>query len=78
MPAPKFTSKSTSISWAAAGNPAADYLTRLRNDRDHSSELRPRRVGEKLWALAMLELWLRAFVEDRGQRPDRAGEENYR
>ena len=55
----------------------ADYLTRLRNDRDHSSELRPRRVGEKLWALAMLELWLRAFVDGRGQRPDHAGEENF-
>lgn len=45
------------------------FVKRLRSGRDLPSELRPRRIGEKLWALAMLELWLRIFVDGRGQRP---------
>ena len=32
-------------------------------------ETRRRRLGEKLWALAMLEAWLRVFVDGRGRRP---------
>lgn len=43
------------------------YIAQLRGGRDLSHELRPRRIGEKLWALVMLELWLRAFIDGRGQ-----------
>ena len=44
-----------------------DYVTSLRVGKDQANELRPRRIGEKLWALLMLELWLRAFVDRRGR-----------
>ena len=43
------------------------FVTTLRQGRDHALETRRRRVGEKLWALLMLELWLRQFVDGRGQ-----------
>ena len=33
-------------------------------------ETRRRRLGERLWALAMLEAWLRVFVDGRGRRPE--------
>lgn len=45
----------------------ADYVTSLRVGKDQANELRPRRIGEKLWALLMLELWLRSFIDDRGR-----------
>ncbi len=44
------------------------YVTSLRAGVDHPAETRKRRIGEKLWTLLMLELWLRAFVDRRGQR----------
>ncbi|PRQ03114.1 Asparagine synthetase 1 [Enhygromyxa salina] len=43
------------------------YVSRLRAGRDISHELRPRRIGEKLWALLMLELWMRAYIDRRGK-----------
>lgn len=47
----------------------ADYVTSLRVGKDQANELRPRRIGEKLWALLMLELWLRSFIDGRGRSP---------
>ncbi len=44
-----------------------DYIGELRAGKDHPLETRRRRIGEKLWALLMLELWLRQFVDSRGQ-----------
>jgi asparagine synthase (glutamine-hydrolysing) len=39
----------------------------LREGHDVPSELRRRRLGERLWALAMLEAWLRVFIDRRGR-----------
>jgi asparagine synthase (glutamine-hydrolysing) len=52
---------------SARGLFRADYVTSLRVGRDQANELRPRRIGEKLWALLMLELWLRSFIDRRGR-----------
>jgi asparagine synthase (glutamine-hydrolysing) len=46
-----------------------DYVARLRQGHDEPGETRRRRVGEKLWSLAMLEAWLRRFYDRRGVRP---------
>jgi asparagine synthase (glutamine-hydrolysing) len=46
-----------------------DYVTSLRVGKDQANELRPRRIGEKLWALLMLELWARAFIDGGGKKP---------
>jgi asparagine synthase (glutamine-hydrolysing) len=46
-----------------------DYVARLRQGQNEPSETRRRRVGERLWALAMLEAWLRVFIDGRGKRP---------
>ena len=43
------------------------FVAKLRSGIDEAGETRRRRVGEKLWALLMLELWLRIFVDHRGQ-----------
>jgi asparagine synthase (glutamine-hydrolysing) len=51
---------------AARGLFRADYVASLREGQDQAIELRPRRIGEKLWALLMLELWLRSFIDGRG------------
>lgn len=56
-------------SMTARGLFRPDYVTSLRVGQDQGNELRPRRIGEKLWALLMLELWLRAFIDNRGARP---------
>jgi asparagine synthase (glutamine-hydrolysing) len=47
----------------------ADYVGELRQGRNEPNETRRRRVGERLWTLAMLEAWLRVFVDGRGRRP---------
>lgn len=44
-----------------------DYVARLRAGNDQPSETRKRRIGEKLWALIMLEAWMRHVVEGRSQ-----------
>lgn len=43
------------------------YVAQLLRGVDRAVETRRRRVGEKLWTLLMLELWLRAFVDRRGR-----------
>ena len=50
----------------------ADYVTRLRQGQGEPGETRRRRIGERLWTLAMLEAWLRVFVDERGRRPEGA------
>lgn len=40
-----------------------EYVDRLRQGQDEPAETRRRRIGEKLWALAMLEAWLRRFYD---------------
>ena len=45
------------------------YVDRLLAGQNEPHETRRRRVGERLWALAMLEAWLRVFVDHRGRRP---------
>lgn len=46
-----------------------EYVGQLRRGEPEPGETRRRRLGEKLWALAMLEAWLRVFVDGRGRRP---------
>jgi len=46
-----------------------DYVAKLRAGQDVPNEIRRRRVGERLWALAMLEAWMRVFIDGRGKRP---------
>lgn len=43
-----------------------EAVARLVAGEDHPSEVRRRRVGEKLWTLVMLEHWARRFVDRRG------------
>jgi asparagine synthase (glutamine-hydrolysing) len=45
------------------------YVSRLRRGQNDPDETRRRRIGERLWTLAMLEAWLRVFVDGRGRRP---------
>jgi asparagine synthase (glutamine-hydrolysing) len=47
-----------------------EYVERLRRGRNDPDETRRRRIGERLWALAMLEAWLRVFIDGRGRRPE--------
>jgi len=46
-----------------------EYVERLRRGRNDPDETRRRRIGERLWTLAMLEAWLRVFLDGRGRRP---------
>jgi len=46
-----------------------EYVARLIRGQDEPFETRRRRIGEKLWALCMLEQWLRIFIDGRGARP---------
>ena len=46
-----------------------EYVGRLRQGQNEPNETRRRRVGERLWTLAMLEGWLRVFIDGRGRRP---------
>ena len=50
-----------------------DYVARLRQGQDQADETRRRRIGEKLWALAMLEAWMRVFVDGGGPPAGRCG-----
>jgi asparagine synthase (glutamine-hydrolysing) len=40
-----------------------EYVAKLREGNDRPGETRKRRIGEKLWALIMLEAWVRHVVE---------------
>jgi asparagine synthase (glutamine-hydrolysing) len=46
------------------------YVERLRRGQNDPDETRRRRIGERVWALLMLEAWLRVFVDGRGRRPE--------
>ncbi len=46
-----------------------EFVRELRAGHDVSNETRRRRLGEKLWALAMLEAWAHRFVDLRGRAP---------
>jgi asparagine synthase (glutamine-hydrolysing) len=46
------------------------YVDQLRAGHDLPDEVRRRRVGEKLWTLAMLEAWMRVFIDGRGAKPE--------
>jgi asparagine synthase (glutamine-hydrolysing) len=48
---------------AARGWFRKEYVAMLREGSDRPGETRRRRVGEKLWALIMLEAWVRHVVE---------------
>lgn len=48
---------------AARGWFKKDYVAKLREGNDRPGETRKRRIGEKLWALIMLEAWMRHVVE---------------
>jgi asparagine synthase (glutamine-hydrolysing) len=45
------------------------YIAQLARGQDEPFETRRRRIGEKLWALIMLEQWLRIFIDRRGAMP---------
>jgi asparagine synthase (glutamine-hydrolysing) len=46
-----------------------DYVEQLKRGRNEAAEARRRRIGERLWTLAMLEAWLRVFIDGRGRQP---------
>jgi asparagine synthase (glutamine-hydrolysing) len=50
-----------------------EYVTELRQGQDVPSETRRRRVGERLWTLAVLEAWLRVFIDGKGRAPGGSG-----
>lgn len=45
------------------------FVEYLRQGGNAAQEIRRRRIGERLWTLAMAEAWMRVFVDGRGQRP---------
>jgi asparagine synthase (glutamine-hydrolysing) len=48
-----------------------EFVTSLLQGVSLPDELRRRRVGERVWTLAMMEAWLRVFIDGRGRRPER-------
>ena len=46
-----------------------EFVEQLRQGRNQPNEIRRRRVGERIWALAMLEAWMRVFIDGRGRTP---------
>jgi asparagine synthase (glutamine-hydrolysing) len=46
-----------------------DYVRELRQGHAEPNETRRRRIGERLWTLAMLEGWMRVFIDGRGRKP---------
>ena len=46
-----------------------EYIAQLARGQDEPFETRRRRIGEKLWALIVLEQWLRIFIDRRGVQP---------
>jgi asparagine synthase (glutamine-hydrolysing) len=54
---------------ASRGLFQSEFVARLRRGEPLPGDTRRRRLGEKLWALLMLEAWLRVFIDGRGARP---------
>lgn len=52
----------------------SNYVERLRQGQNQPNETRRRRVGERLWTLAMLEAWMRVFIDGRGKQPGSAAQ----
>jgi asparagine synthase (glutamine-hydrolysing) len=50
----------------------AEFVERLRQGQNEPSETRRRRIGERLWTLAMLEAWMRVFIDGMGRKPGAA------
>ena len=46
-----------------------EYVAQLRAGQDVPNEIRRRRIGERLWTLAMLEAWMRVFIDGKGRAP---------
>jgi asparagine synthase (glutamine-hydrolysing) len=46
-----------------------EFVEQLRHGRNDAREIRRRRIGERLWTLAMLEAWMRVFIDGRGRQP---------
>jgi asparagine synthase (glutamine-hydrolysing) len=57
------------VSVARRGLFDVEYVARLRAGHDATNEVRRRRIGERIWTLAMLEAWLRVFVDGKGRQP---------
>ena len=55
--------------WHGAGCSARSTSTGCGTGRTSRTRSRRRRIGERLWTLAMLEAWLRVFIDGRGRRP---------
>jgi asparagine synthase (glutamine-hydrolysing) len=64
--APLFEDLLGDRSLAARGMFRPAYVRSLLAGKDVPSEFRKRRIGERLWALAMLEAWMRVFIDKRG------------
>ena len=47
----------------------SEFIERMRQGQNEPREIRRRRIGERLWALAMLEAWMRVFIDGRGRKP---------
>jgi asparagine synthase (glutamine-hydrolysing) len=50
-----------------------EFVAHLRGGGNVPNEVRKRRIGERLWTLAMAEAWMRVFIDGRGQRPGGIG-----
>jgi len=46
-----------------------EFVAQLRAGENTPDEVRRRRVGERLWALSMLEAWMRVFIDGRAAPP---------
>lgn len=46
-----------------------EFVAGLRQGQNLPDELRRRRIGERLWTLAMLEAWMRVFIDGKGAKP---------
>ena len=46
-----------------------EFVLPLLQGQNQPEETRRRRIGERLWCLAMLEAWLRVFVDGKGKKP---------
>jgi asparagine synthase (glutamine-hydrolysing) len=46
-----------------------EFVEKLRRGENLEGEIRSRRIGERLWTLAMLEAWLRVVIDGKGRNP---------